>query len=276
MLSLDANCADARHRTIERAVKDVRKMEMKRGFWGALILPVCMVGCLTAGPFLLAQAPAASDAQKAPASAPQTGSNPFPEDTSTVPVLPSKVEPVLPTGTGDWTDNGAVNGGVPLRGDETDPVRSPDDPAPAEGSGQDADSSSSLSGLDRLVPRPEDDQPEKRRKKGKEIEPTHQETVSEDIEVGGYYLEKKNWHAAESRFQSAMVLDPENPEVYWGLAEAERNLGKFAESRANYLKLLDYDPDGPHGKQARKALKDPAVANAKSVAVGQTQVEPPK
>lgn len=249
---------------------------MKRGFWGALILPVCMVGCLTAGPFLLAQAPAASDAQKAPASAPQTGSNPFPEDTSTVPVLPSKVEPVLPTGTGDWTDNGAVNGGVPLRGDETDPVRSPDDPAPAEGSGQDADSSSSLSGLDRLVPRPEDDQPEKRRKKGKEIEPTHQETVSEDIEVGGYYLGKKNWHAAESRFQSAMVLDPENPEVYWGLAEAERNLGKFAESRANYLKLLDYDPDGPHGKQARKALKDPAVANAKSVAVGQTQVEPPK
>jgi tetratricopeptide (TPR) repeat protein len=172
------------------------------------------------------------------------------------------------------TDNGAVSGGVTLRGDETDPVRSPDDPAPAEGNEQDAGSSSSLNGLDRLVPRPEDDQPNKRKMKVKE--PTHQETVSNDIEVGGYYLEKKNWHAAESRFQSAMVLDPENPEVYWGMAEAERNLGKFAESRANYLKLLDYDPDGPHGKQARKALKDPAIANAKSVAAGQAPVEPPK
>jgi hypothetical protein len=251
-------------------------MEMKRGIWVALVLPVCVAGCLAAGMHLNAQAPAAGDAAKTPASAPQTGSNPFPEDTSTVPVLPTKVEPALPAGTASWEDNGAVSGRAPLRGDETDPVRSPDDPAPAEGSGQEEDSSSSLSGLDRLVPRPEDDQPDKKRKKAKEIEPTHQETVTKDIEVGGYYLEKKNWHAAESRFESAMVLDPENPEVYWGMAEAERNLGKFAESRANYLKLLDYDPDGPHSKQARKALKDPAIANAKSVAAGQTPVEPPK
>jgi len=26
--------------------------------------------------------------------------------------------------------------------------------------------------------------------------------------------------------------------------------------------LLDYDPDGPHGKEARKALKDPALGTA--------------
>jgi tetratricopeptide (TPR) repeat protein len=251
-------------------------MEMKRGIWVALVLPVCVAGCLAAGTRLLAQAPAAADAPKTPASAPQTGSNPFPEDTSTVPVLPSKVEPVLPAGTDSWTDNGAVSGRVPLRGDETDPVRSPDDPATEEGSGQDADSSSSLSGLDRVIPRPEDDQPDKRRKKAKEKEPTHQETISKDLEVGGYYLEKKNWRAAESRFQSAMVLDPENPEVYWGMAEAERNLGDFAAARDHYLKLLDFDPDGPHGKQARKALKDPAVANAKSASAGQAPVGPPK
>jgi tetratricopeptide (TPR) repeat protein len=61
-----------------------------------------------------------------------------------------------------------------------------------------------------------------------------------------------------------MVLDPENPEVYWGLAEAERHLGDFARAKENYLKLLDYDPDGPHGKQARKELNDPALANARN------------
>jgi tetratricopeptide (TPR) repeat protein len=61
-----------------------------------------------------------------------------------------------------------------------------------------------------------------------------------------------------------MVLAPDEPEVYWGLAESERNLGHFAEARTYYLKLLDYDPDGPHGKAARKALKDPEVANAKA------------
>ena len=63
-----------------------------------------------------------------------------------------------------------------------------------------------------------------------------------------------------------MVLAPDEPEVYWGLAEADRHLGNFAQARAYYQKVLDYDPDGPHGKGARKALKEPEIANAKSVA----------
>ena len=87
-------------------------------------------------------------------------------------------------------------------------------------------------------------------------------------DVGKYYLQTKNWKAAQSRFDSAMILDPENPEVYWGLAETERHLGKFAEARAHYMKLLDYDPEGPHGKEARKALKEPEIANAASPAAG--------
>jgi tetratricopeptide (TPR) repeat protein len=63
-----------------------------------------------------------------------------------------------------------------------------------------------------------------------------------------------------------MVLSPDEPEVYWGLAESDRHLGKFAEARTYYQKVLDYDPDGPHGKAARKALKDPEIANAKVAA----------
>jgi hypothetical protein len=247
---------------------------MKRGSWVALVLAGSLAGCLATGPRLFAQAPASGSAPSKPASTPPSGSNPFPEDTTTVPVLPSATAPVLPERSYKAEDNGEIGGRIPLRGDDMDPVRSPDDPAPAEQSGQEEDSSSSLKGLDALLPPPDADQPD--RKKKKEKEPTHQEAASKDIEVGGYYLERKNWRAAESRFESAMVLDPENPEVYWGLAEAERNLGEFAASRANYLKLLDYDPDGPHGKQARKALKDPAIANAKSVAAGQSPVESPK
>jgi hypothetical protein len=245
-------------------------MEMKRGFWIALV----MTGCLTVGLRLSAQTPAGDDAQKSPASAPQSGSNPFPEDTTSVPVLPSTVAPPIPEATSDLTDSGPIGRRAATPGDEADPVRSPDDPATAEESGQEVDSSSSLSGLDKLLPPSDDDQAGKRKKKEKE--PTHQEGASKDIEVGGYYLEKKNWKAAESRFQSAMVLDPENPEVYWGMAEAERELGDFAAARDHYLKLLEFDPDGPHGKQARKALKDPAVANAKSVSAGQAPVGPPK
>jgi len=60
--------------------------------------------------------------------------------------------------------------------------------------------------------------------------------------VGKYYLDSKNWRAALSRFQSALVLSPEEPEVYWGLAEANRHLGNYAEAKANYLKVIEYDP----------------------------------
>ena len=62
-----------------------------------------------------------------------------------------------------------------------------------------------------------------------------------------------------------MVLDPENPDVYWGLAEAERHLGQFAEAKANYLKVMEYDPDSRHSKDAKKILKEPEMTNARAV-----------
>jgi tetratricopeptide (TPR) repeat protein len=202
----------------------------------------------------------ATGAPQAPAPS-QSSANPFPEDTSTVPVLPSMTTPSAP----ERTYYSPPSAGIPLAGEDLDPVRSPDDPAPAAASAAEGNSSSSLTGLERLLPPPDEDQPSKKRRLAVK-EPTHQEAASKDIEVGSYYLERKNWRAALSRFESALILDPENPEVYWGLAEAEHHLGNFADARAHYEKLLEYDPDGPHGKQARKELKDPEVANGKNAA----------
>ena len=93
----------------------------------------------------------------------------------------------------------------------------------------------------------------------------HQETAKEDEDVGTFELSRKNWKAALSRFQSAVVTDPDNPDVYWGMAEAQRQLGDFANAKANYLKVLEYDPDSKHGKEAKKLLKDPQLANAPAV-----------
>ena len=239
---------------------------MQRGLAIALVL----AGCLMAAPRICAQSPAGSGQNKPagqsqqPAGAqPQTGFNPFPEDTSTVPVMPSKGTPVLPEGTYSGNEYGA-GGRVPLPGDDLDPVRSPDDPASAAGNGQQEDSSSSLNGLEKLLPPPDDDQVG--RKKKKEKEPTHQEAAAEDINVGGYYLDRKNWKAAYSRFESALILDPENPNVYWGLAEAERHLGDFASAKTHYQTVVEYDPESKHGKEALKALKEPEIANAKKAA----------
>ena len=132
-----------------------------------------------------------------------------------------------------------------------------------------------MAGMRDLLPPADDEtQPGKRNRKGQLIEPEHQETAAEDESVGSYYLDNKDWRAALSRFQSALVLDPDNPDVYWGLAEAERHLGQFADARANYQKVMDYDPGSKHAKEAKKALQDPQIANAKAPQPAQSSVSP--
>ena len=242
---------------------------MKRAFWFALVLASCVLAESHAhaqaastgntGSGQTGQSPkAAAPSQQA---TPPAESNPFPEDTSNIPVMPSNGSPALPAGTD------ADQRTFPMAAEENDPVRSPDDPEPASTS--QSQESSSLNGADNWQP-PADEDDDSGKKNGRRKmaapEITHQETASEDINVGGYYLEKKNWKAAQSRFQSAMVLDPENPEVYWGLAESARYQGDFADARSYYQKVADYDPESKHGKQSIKALKDPEIANAKSTA----------
>jgi hypothetical protein len=256
---------------------------MIRGLSIALVL----IGCLLAAPGVVAQSPAgggtaqaeknkpSSDGQK-PGAVPQSGANPFPEDISTVPVMPSEKSPALPEGTKYETRDGDVSASAALPTEDTDPVRSPEDPTPAAGNTSDGDSSSSLKNIENLLPVPDTDEPGKKRKHAPKEEPVHQETSKSDIDVGSYYLDRKNWSAALSRFQSALVLDPEDPEVYWGMAEAERNLGQFANAREHYEKLLEYDPDGKHGKQARKVLKEPALAAAQNPGQGQSPSASPQ
>jgi len=256
------------------------RFEMKSAFAIAFV-----VACLfVAAPTLCAQShqenqPAASGQSSTPAAAQQpartqqqTNQNPFPEDTSDVPVMPTRDNPDVPSAADESKER------IDLPEEDVDPVRSPEDAGAAAEAGE-SSSSSSLAGMGNLLPGPDDaeTQPGKRGKKGSQIEePEHQETAAEDENVGKYYLDNKDWKAALSRFQSALVLDPDNPDVYWGLAESERRLGNLAEARANYQKVVDYDPDSRHGKDARKALKDPEIANAKAPAQSTTPIPTPQ
>ncbi len=208
-----------------------------------------------------AQSTQPANNQNKPATPPTNSNNPFPEDVNSVPVMPNKNTINLPS------ENGSANGLLLLPGDDFDPVHSPDDGAPTAESG----SSSSLAGIDAIGPEPDTDtRPAGRHgRRDDVIEPEHQETAAEDESVGKYYLEAKDWKAALSRFESALVLDPDNADVYWGLAESERHLGRFAEARQNYQKVTEYDPGSRHAKEAGKALKDPEIANAKAAPAAQ-------
>ena len=253
-------------KTILMKTSPMKTILMKTSLGIALV-----AGCLLmAGTPLRAQVPPSQNAnsqnQKKPANAQpslQQNANQFPEDESSVPVLPSKNTPDLPPGSFD----GSVNGRAVLPAGDVDPVQSPDDSSAASSlGGSDSSSSSSLNGIDSLMPGPDDEQPTKHGRKQDQIAPEHHESAAEDENVGKYYLDNKDWRAALSRYQSAMVLDPDNPDVYWGLAEANRHLGNYADARTNYLKVMEYDPDSKHAKESKKALSEPELANLKPAA----------
>ncbi|HEY1895180.1 MAG TPA: tetratricopeptide repeat protein [Terracidiphilus sp.] len=234
-----------------------------------LAIPITvLVACgLAAGPSSIAQPPSPAQSQSKPSDKqkttpnpqqPGSQSNPFPEDTTSVPLMPNGNTPSAP----DVPSSSAAAPDLP-RGD-VDPVRSPDDPMP-DSSTSSQGFSSSTTGMDRVLPPPDTDSNGRGNNKNHPA-PEHQETAAEDESVGNYYLSTKNWKAALSRFESAVVLDPENPEVYWGLGEAQRHLGQLTEAKASYEKLVEYDPDSKHGKEARKMLKDPELTNAPTAA----------
>ena len=158
---------------------------------------------------------------------------------------------------------------------DDDPVHSPEDAAAAAESGERQWSSSQAGMRDLLPPAGDAAQPRRRRDQaGTEALIPH-ETATEDEHVGAYYLSNGDWKAALSRYESALVLDPDNPDVYWGLAESQRHLGQFAEARDNYRKVMIYDSGSRHAKEARKALADPRIANAKPQQVAQTPAARP-
>ena len=148
---------------------------MRRGFGIALVL----AGCLLAAPGLLAQAQngngsaGSGDAgqkktnganqqngQQGAQPKPQPAGNPFPEDTNSVPVMPSKVTPDEPPGNFSETE------GIPAPRNDEDPVGALTGLVTRAGNVQDQESSSDTKNLDSLLPKPGDDDTDSRGKSG--------------------------------------------------------------------------------------------------------------
>ncbi|HVC45865.1 MAG TPA: tetratricopeptide repeat protein [Terracidiphilus sp.] len=180
-------------------------------------------------------------------------SNPFPGSATSVPILPN-----TPGAFAEPSADAAAGARVHLPSSDLDPVASPDDDTTAD-SGSTSGFSDSSTGLDQLLqPPPDQGKPGK----GSAAPVAPVETAAQDISVGNYYLSTRDWKGALSRFESALVLASDNPDVFWGLAECQRHLGQFAEARTNYIKVMEYDPDSKHSKDARKYLKQPELAHA--------------
>jgi Tetratricopeptide repeat len=80
--------------------------------------------------------------------------------------------------------------------------------------------------------------------------------ATEDVKVGGFYLAQHDYKGAYVRFKEATLVDPENADAVFGLAEAARGMNHKDEAVQNYLVYLDASPDGKKAKEARKALAE--------------------
>jgi len=184
---------------------------------------------------------------------PSSGSdNPFPGEDTNVPIIPTPGTPGADTASGG---NGSGDAGRTPRRDfdpDGDPVRIPD--PLGNFTATDDTFSSSRSGLKQL---PADEPIDARAGKSSK---TREQLVKEDIDVGSFYLDKKDWKGAKSRFADAFGLDAENPDALWGLAESERHLQLYADAADHYKLFLSYEPDGKRVREARKGLEEAEAA----------------
>src|ERR1700733_3096718 len=78
--------------------------------------------------------------------------------------------------------------------------------------------------------------------------------AAQDVKVGGFYLDQRDYKGAYSRYKEATLVDPGNADAVFGLAEAARGLNHKDEAVQNYHIYLDAFPDNKRAKEARKAL----------------------
>ena len=78
------------------------------------------------------------------------------------------------------------------------------------------------------------------------------------VEIGNFYLHKKAYAGALSRFREAARDDPDYAPAYLGLAEVYERLGRKQEALTAYETFLDKLPserDAERAKRAHKAIK---------------------
>lgn len=203
---------------------------------------------------------AAPTAPSAAAPANDGTDNPFPGEDPNAPIIPTGPNPGSAANSAGSASAAPADVPAPTVKDidpNGDPVRTPDWNNVVSGNGSDPNSgdgfSSSRTGLSPVTG---DDASNDPKRKQEAPEKTPAQILKEDLDVGSFYLDQHNWDAAQSRFEEAFRLNPEEPKAVWGLAQSEEHLQIYAKAREHYELFLSYGPDGREAREARKALKE--------------------
>ena len=75
------------------------------------------------------------------------------------------------------------------------------------------------------------------------------------VEVGNFYLRRKKYRAALSRFQEAAKTDPYNPQACLGMGTVYERLGLKQKALENYHKYIDLLPSAKEAEEAKEVQK---------------------
>jgi tetratricopeptide (TPR) repeat protein len=76
-----------------------------------------------------------------------------------------------------------------------------------------------------------------------------------EVQQGETFLAQNDYDAARIRFEDAMRLTPESPEVYFRLAQSLQGLERLDPARLYYKKYLEMQPAGPYAADARRSIE---------------------
>jgi len=78
--------------------------------------------------------------------------------------------------------------------------------------------------------------------------------AAHDIDVGETYLSGNNFDSARQRFEEALRLTPDNPLIWFRLAQSLQGMQRLDPARLYYKKYLEAQPKGKFAKNAKKAI----------------------
>jgi len=80
--------------------------------------------------------------------------------------------------------------------------------------------------------------------------------AAHDIDVGETYLAGNNFDSARERFEEALRLTPDNPLIWFRLAQSLQGMQRLDPARLYYKKYLEAQPKGKFAKNAKKAISE--------------------
>jgi len=107
-----------------------------------------------------------------------------------------------------------------------------------------------------------------------EMHPWNPYRAMKDDEVGDYYFKRKSYKAALARYQDALIWKEKDAVANFRMAQCYEKLDQPDQAIPHYEEYLKILPDGPHAKEARKALQKLKGSEAKNETSQKTESKP--